>query len=123
MRRHPSVIIAGDLNATDMTGNTNEVIGRSGTVNCSAYCVKQQHIQTLMRSAHDEYIRDIIGASLLDGVNQKFRSFVRLNRIENMGIPILSDQDGLHITSLASQHQHFFNAYSIILTCYLSNSC
>ena len=55
-----------------------------------------------MRSVRDDYIRDVIEASLHDGGNRKkFWSFVRLNRTENMGIPILSDTDGLHITSPA----------------------
>ena len=49
-----------------------------------------------MRSAHDDYIRDVIGASMLDGGSQKKKPFVRLNRTENMGIPILSDTDHLH---------------------------
>ena len=56
----------------------------------------------LMRSAHDDYIRDVIGVSLLDGGNQKkCLSFVRRKITENMGIPILSDTGGLHIISLA----------------------
>ena len=42
-----------------------------------------------MRSAHDDCIRDDIGASLLDGGNQKmFWSFVKLNRTENMGTAV-----------------------------------
>ena len=55
-----------------------------------------------MRFAHNDYIQDVNGASLLDGGNhKKFWSFVRLNRTESIGIPILSDTDGLHITSQA----------------------
>ena len=57
-----------------------------------AYCVKRQNIQKLVRSAHDDNIWDVIGASLIGGGNQKkFWSFVKLSRTENMGIPILSD--------------------------------
>ena len=56
----------------------------------------------LKRPAHDDYMQDVIGANLLDGGNQKkFWSFVRLNRTINMGIPILSDIDDLHITEQA----------------------
>ena len=44
----------------------------------------------------------MIGASLLDRGNQKkFWSFVKLNRTENVGIPVLSDTNGLHITNQA----------------------
>ena len=32
------------------------------------YCKLRQHIQQLMRSAHDYYIRDVIGASLLETI-------------------------------------------------------
>ena len=55
-----------------------------------------------MRSAHDSYIRDVIGASLLEGGNQKrLWSYVKLNKTENMSVPILSDREGLHITDQA----------------------
>ena len=68
----------------------------------SAYRIKRQQLQKLLRSAHDDYIRNVIGASLLDRGNQnKFVSFVKLNRTENVGIPILSDTNGLHITNQA----------------------
>ena len=68
----------------------------------TTYCHHRQHTQKLLRTAHDTYIRDVIGASLLDGGNQKkFWSFVKLNKTENMGIPILSDDKGLHITDQA----------------------
>ena len=68
----------------------------------SAYRIKRQQLQKLLRSAHDDYIRNVIGASLLDRGNQKkFWSFVKLNRTENVGIPILSDTNGLHITNQA----------------------
>jgi hypothetical protein len=43
-----------------------------------------------MRSAHDDYIRNAVEASLLDVGNQKFWSFFKLNRTENMDIPIYS---------------------------------
>ena len=61
----------------------------------TAYRVKRQQLQKLLRSAHDDYIRNVIGAS------QKCWSFVKLNRTENVGIPILSDTNGLHITNQA----------------------
>ena len=49
----------------------------------TTYCHYRQHIQKLLRTAHDTYIRDVIGASLLDGGNQKkFWSFVKLNKTE-----------------------------------------
>ena len=68
----------------------------------AAYCKVRQHSQKLMRTAHDTYITDVIGASLLDGGNQKkFWSYVKLNRTENIGVPILKDQEGLHITDQA----------------------
>ena len=68
----------------------------------TAYCKLRQHTQQLMRSAHDSYIRDVIGASLLEGGNQKrFWSYVKLNKTENMSVPILSDREGLHITDQA----------------------
>ena len=56
-----------------------------------------------MRSAHDDYIRNVIGTSLFDRGNQnKFWSFVKLrNRTENVGIPILSDTNGLHFINQA----------------------
>ena len=55
-----------------------------------------------MKTAHDEYIHDVIGASLLEGGNQKkFWSFVKLNKTENMGVPILTNTKGLHITDQA----------------------
>ena len=55
-----------------------------------------------MRSAHDDYTRNVIKASLVDRENQKkFWSFVKLSRIENVGIPILSDANGLHIINQA----------------------
>ena len=55
-----------------------------------------------MRSAHDDYTRNVIKASLVDRGNQKkFWSFVKLSRIENVGIPILSDANGLHIINQA----------------------
>ena len=66
------------------------------------YCLERQHIQKLMKTAHDEYIHDVIGASLLEGGNQKkFWSFVKLNKTENMGVPILTNTKGLHITDQA----------------------
>ena len=68
----------------------------------SAYRIKRQQLQKLLRSAHDDYIRNVIAASLLDRGNQKkFWSFVKLNRTENVGIPILSDTNGLHIINQA----------------------
>ncbi len=68
----------------------------------TAYCKIRQHTQKLMRSAHDTYIRDIICASLLEGGNQKrFWSYVKLHRTKNLGVPILSDREGLHITDQA----------------------
>ena len=54
-----------------------------------------------MTSAHDDYIRYVIGATLLGGINLMFCSFVKRNITENMGTPILSVTDGLHITSQA----------------------
>ena len=52
--------------------------------------------------AHYDYIQDVFSASLFDGGHQKkFWSFVKLNITENMGIPILSNTDYLHIISLA----------------------
>ena len=55
-----------------------------------------------MKTAHDTYIQDVIGASLYEQGNQKkFWSFVKLNKTKNIGIPILSDTDGLHITDNA----------------------
>ena len=66
----------------------------------SAYRIKRHQLHKLLRSAHDGYIRHVIGASLLDRGNQKkCWSFVKLNRTENMGIPILSDTNGLYITN------------------------
>ena len=41
----------------------------------------------------------MIGVSLLN--RKKFWSFVKLNRTENVGIPTLSDTNGLHITNQA----------------------
>ena len=68
----------------------------------SAYPIKRQQLQKLLTSAHDDYIRNVIGASLLDRGNQKkCWSFVKFNRTENLGIPILSDTNGLHITNQA----------------------
>ena len=68
----------------------------------SAYRIKRQQLQKLLRSAHDDSIRNVIGASLLDRGNQKkCWSFVKLNRTENVGIPILCDTNGLHITNQA----------------------
>ena len=68
----------------------------------SAYRIKRQQLQKLLRSAHDDYIRNVIGASLFARGNQKkCWSFVKLNRTENVGIPILSDTNGLHITNQA----------------------
>ena len=64
----------------------------------STYQRMRQNIQALMKTAHDTCIRDVIGASLCEQGNQKkFWSFVKLNKTENIGIPILSDTDGLHI--------------------------
>ena len=37
----------------------------------SAYPIKRQQLQKLLTSAHDDYIRNVIGASLLDRGNQK----------------------------------------------------
>jgi len=55
-----------------------------------------------MRSAHDSDIRDVIGVKLLEGGSQKrFWSYVKLNKTENMSVPILSDREGLHITDQA----------------------
>ena len=52
--------------------------------------------------AHDDYIRNVIGASLLGRGNQKkCWSFVKLNRTENVGIPIVYYTNGLHITNQA----------------------
>ena len=43
-----------------------------------------------------------VGASLCEQGNQKkLWYFVKLNKTENIGIPILSDTDGLHITDTA----------------------
>ena len=68
----------------------------------TACCKLRQHTQQLMRSAHNSYIRDVIGASLLEGGNQKrFWSYVKRNKTENMSVPILSDREGLHITDQA----------------------
>ena len=68
----------------------------------SAYRIQRQHLQKLLRFAHDDYIRNVIGASLLERGNQKkYWSFVKLSRTENVGIPILSDTNGLHITNQA----------------------
>ena len=59
----------------------------------------RQHTQQLMRSAHDSDIRDVICARLLEGGNQeRFWSYVKLNKTESMSVPILSDREGLHIT-------------------------
>jgi hypothetical protein len=56
-----------------------------------------------LRFAHDDYIRNVIGASLLDRVNQnKCWSFVNFNRTENVGNPILSYTNELHITNQAN---------------------
>ena len=47
----------------------------------SAYRIKRQHLQKLMRSGHDDSTRNVIEVSLLDTVNQKkCWSFVKLNR-------------------------------------------
>ena len=68
----------------------------------TTYCHYRQHTQKLLRTAHDTYVRDVIGASLLDGGNQKkFWSFVKLNKTKNMETPILSDDKGLNITDQA----------------------
>ena len=68
----------------------------------SAYRIKRQQLQKLLRSAHDDYLRNVIGASLLDRGNQKkCWSFVKLNRTENVGFRILSYTNGLHITNQA----------------------
>jgi len=62
----------------------------------------RQHTQQQMRSAHNSDISDVIGARLLEGGNQKrFWSYVKLNKTENMSVPILSDREGLHITDQA----------------------
>ena len=71
----------------------------------SAYRIKRQHLQKLMRSAHDDYIRNVIGASLVDrGHQKKCWCFWCcwcwcLNRTENVGI--FSDTNGLHTTNQA----------------------
>ena len=58
--------------------------------------------QKMQAKSYDNYIRNVIGASLTQGENQKkFWSFVRLNKSENLGIPVLSSQTGLHITDTA----------------------
>ena len=55
-----------------------------------------------MRSAHDNYNRDVIGASSLDGEN---------NRTDNMGIPIHSNTHGLH------KAWCFNNQFVLVFTC------
>ena len=69
----------------------------------STYQHMRHNIQELMKTAHDTYIYDVvIGATLCEQGNQKkFWSFVKLNKTKNIGIPILSDADGLHITDNA----------------------
>ena len=82
----------------------------------SAYPIKRQQLQKLLTSAHDDYIRNVIGASLLDrGDEKKCWSFVKLNRTENLGIPILSDTNGLHITNQAKAEAldtHFVSVFT-----------
>ena len=55
-------------------------------------------------------------AWLMEEIRKKFWSFVRLNRTENMGIPILSDIDGLHITSPAKAEAPN-NRFAPVFTC------
>ncbi len=86
----------------DYRYRTSEGLVTQEGADWAAYCKLRQHTQKLMRSAHDTYVRDIIGASLLEGGNQtRFWSYVNLHRTENLGVPIPSDREGLHITDQA----------------------
>ena len=50
-----------------------------------------------MQSVFD-FIRDVIGASLLEGRKQKwFLSYVKPSKAENIGVPILSYKEGFHV--------------------------
>ena len=59
-------------------------------------------------------IWDAIGASLLDGGNQK--KFWSFNRTENMGLTMLSDTDGLHITR--QTRAECLNQFASVFTCH-----
>ena len=51
-------------------------------------------------------MRNVIGASLLDRGNQrKCWSFVKINKTEHVGIPILTDTNSLHMTNQAKSKQ------------------
>ncbi len=55
------------------------------------------HRIKMQARSYNNYIKTVIGTSLTEGDNQNF-FFVRLNKSENLGLPVLISPKGLHIT-------------------------
>ena len=75
---------------------------RKSTARWDAYQQQRNIITKLLKQAHNTYVSDVIGSSLIEGSNQKkFWSYVKLNHTENIGIPVLQDNHGHHVTNQA----------------------
>ena len=75
---------------------------RKSTARCDAYRQKRNIATKLLKQAHNTYVSDVIGSSLIEGSNQKkCWSYVKLNHTENTSIPVLQDKHGHHVTNQA----------------------
>lgn len=54
-------------------------------------------VSKLVKSAHNHYLNDVIGASLTENP-RKFRSYGKNSKSENFGIPPLKVDESVHIT-------------------------
>ncbi len=89
---------------------------RKGTPKAwDAYQHQRNHVQKLEHTAHDNYISNIIGQSLLEGDSKRFYSYLRLKCTENINIPVLSTAGQHHVTDTSKAEalsQQFLSTFT-----------